>query len=136
MEKKYKCDLDLRAGRVLPTTIGTATITPQALSITAQPSSIALNPTAVTVNDEVSNKATRKPIEPEPQRPTTSERQTREGSGTFPDKKVEVPATEPLQKGTNHPHLVMFTTTFTTSQKMGSDRDQCFLSLSPSLTRD
>ncbi|RCN34521.1 hypothetical protein ANCCAN_19644, partial [Ancylostoma caninum] len=89
---------DLRAGHVLPTTMEPLKVAPQPLTIAPQPVAVESVPAAVTVNEQPKEVA-KKPAEPEPQQPTTSEPQTREVPGTSQDKKREPAVMDPPQKG-------------------------------------
>ncbi|EYC26195.1 hypothetical protein Y032_0010g1010 [Ancylostoma ceylanicum] len=86
---------DLRAGRVLPTTMEPLKITPQPISITPQqPAAVEPIPAPVTVNEE-SKEVIKKPAESEPQHPTTSEPQPREVAGLPQDKKRGATMSDP-----------------------------------------
>ncbi|EYB89856.1 hypothetical protein Y032_0227g2826 [Ancylostoma ceylanicum] len=90
---------DLRAGRVLPTTMEPLKITPQPISITPQqPAAVEPIPAPVTVNEE-SKEVIKKPAESEPQHPTTSEPQPREVAGLPQDKKRGATVVDLPQKG-------------------------------------
>ncbi|KIH53294.1 hypothetical protein ANCDUO_16581 [Ancylostoma duodenale] len=93
-------------------------VAPHPLSIAPQPVAAESAPAAITVKEE-SKEGARKPAQPEPQHPPTSEQQTREVPGTSEDKKREPAVVDPPQKGiTVNPTQTVPTQPISTYKKM------------------